>query len=99
MNTVTILWSSVAGAALTMAGAHGALWILDRHRLANLAFSVVALAVAGLSIAELGMMHSASAREYGAWVGGSTCRTSSRSSAWWRSSTSSSVPGVHGLPV
>jgi signal transduction histidine kinase len=68
MNTVTILWSSVAGAALTMAGAHGALWILDRRRLASLAFSVVALAVAGLSIAELGMMHSTSAAEYGVWV-------------------------------
>lgn len=68
MNSVTILWSSVAGAALAMAGAHGALWILDRRRLANLAFGVVALAVAGLSIAELGMMHSASAAEYGAWV-------------------------------
>jgi signal transduction histidine kinase len=68
MNTVTILWSGVAGAALTMAGAHGALWILDRRRLASLAFGVVALAVAGLSITELGMMHSASAPEYGAWV-------------------------------
>ena len=67
MNAVTILWSSVAGAALAMAGAHGTLWMLDR-RLANLAFSVVALAVAGLAIAELGMMHSASAAEYGAWV-------------------------------
>ena len=68
MNTVTILWSCVAGAALTMAGAYGALWILDRRSLANLAFGVVALAVAGLSITELGMMHSASAAEYGAWV-------------------------------
>jgi signal transduction histidine kinase len=68
MNTVTILWSSVAGAALAIAGAHGALWVLDRHRLANLAFGVVALAVAGIAIAELGMMHSASAAEYGAWV-------------------------------
>lgn len=68
VNTVTILWSGVAGAALAMAAAHGALWILDRRRFANLAFSVVALAVAGLSVAELGMMHSASATEYGAWV-------------------------------
>ncbi|HVJ23939.1 MAG TPA: hypothetical protein VM756_08390, partial [Burkholderiales bacterium] len=51
-----------------MGGAHGALWILDRRRLANLAFGVVALAVAGIAIAELGMMNSASAPEYGAWV-------------------------------
>ena len=63
MNAVVILWSGVAGAALTMAGAYGALWLLDRRVLANLALSAVALAVAGLSIAELGMMHSASAAE------------------------------------
>jgi signal transduction histidine kinase len=68
VNAVVILWSGVAGAAVTMAGAYGALWLLDRRVLANLALSAVALAVAGLSIAELGMMHSASAAEYGQWV-------------------------------
>jgi signal transduction histidine kinase len=51
-----------------MAVAHGALWVLDRRGPANLAFSIVALAVAGLSIAELGMMHAASPAEYGQWV-------------------------------
>ena len=68
MNAVTILWSGVAGAALTTAGAHAVLWLLDRRAHANLAFCIVALAVAGLSITELGMMHSASAAEYGFWA-------------------------------
>lgn len=51
-----------------MAGAHAALWLMDRRARANLAFGVVALAVAGISITELGMMHAASAAEYGRWV-------------------------------
>jgi signal transduction histidine kinase len=68
MNTVVILWAGVTGAALTIAGAYGALWLLDRRGVANLALSVVALAVAALSLTELGMMHAASAAEYGEWV-------------------------------
>ena len=68
MNPVTILWSGVAGAALTMAVAHGALWLLDRRGFANLAFGTVAAAVAGLAVTELGMMQAVSAGEYGQWV-------------------------------
>ena len=48
--------------------AHALLWLLERRRLANLCFSIVALAVAGLAITELGMMHAASPAEYGRWV-------------------------------
>ena len=68
MNAVLILWSGVAGASLTMGGAHGALWLLERRRLANLALCIVAVAVAGLALTELGMMQSASPAEYAAWV-------------------------------
>jgi signal transduction histidine kinase len=68
MNAVLILWSGVAGAALTMGGAHGALWLLERRRLANLVFCIVAVAVAWLALTELGMMHAASPGEYGRWV-------------------------------
>jgi signal transduction histidine kinase len=68
MNAVTIVWATVAGAALTLAVAHGALWLLDRRGLANLALSIVALAVGGLSITELGMMHALTPAEYGQWV-------------------------------
>ena len=68
MNAVIILWAGVAGTALTLAGVHGFLWLLDRRTSANLAFCVVAISVAGIGMAELGMMHSTSPAEYGAWV-------------------------------
>jgi signal transduction histidine kinase len=51
-----------------MAVGHGSLWLLDRRGLANLVLAIVALAVAGLSMTELGMMHAVSAAEYGQWV-------------------------------
>jgi len=68
VHTVTVLWSAVAGTALTLAGVHGLLWLLDRRGAANPAFCVVAIGVAGLAVTELGMMHSASPAEYGEWV-------------------------------
>jgi signal transduction histidine kinase len=68
MNFVMLLWAGVAGAACVIAAVHGASWLLDRRSVANLAFCVVAVAVAGLSITELGMMHSASGAEYGHWL-------------------------------
>ena len=68
MNAVVILWAGVAGTALTLAGVHGFLWLLDRRTSANLAFCVVAISVAGISMTELGMMHSTSPAEFGAWV-------------------------------
>jgi signal transduction histidine kinase len=68
MNTVMILWAGMAGAALSIAAVQGLLWLLDRRGVASLAFCIAAVGVAGLSIAELGMMHSASPAEYGAWV-------------------------------
>ena len=68
MNAVVILWAGVAGTALTLAGVHGFLWLLDRRTSANLAFCLVAVSVAGISLTELGMMHSATPAEYGEWV-------------------------------
>ena len=68
MNAVIILWAGVAGTALTLAGVHGFLWLLDRRTTANLAFCVVAVSVAGIALTELGMMHSATPAEYGNWV-------------------------------
>jgi signal transduction histidine kinase len=47
---------------------HGFLWLLDRRRLSNLAFALVALGAAGYSVVELGMMYAASAAEYGQWI-------------------------------
>ena len=68
MDTVEVLWGAVAGTALTLAGVHGFLWFFDRRALANLTFGIVAIGVAGVSIAELGMMHATSAAEFGEWL-------------------------------
>src|SRR3954468_7432654 len=68
MNAVSVLSAGVSGVALAIAALYGTLWLLDRRAVANLAFCVVAIGVAGLSIAQLGMMHSASPAEYGEWV-------------------------------
>src|SRR5262249_46236583 len=67
MDGVTILWAAVGGTALALAGVHGFLWLLDRRGIANLAFCIVAISVAGLSVTEVGMMHSVSAEQYGYW--------------------------------
>ncbi len=68
MNTVVILWAAVGGTALTLAGVHAFLWLLDRRAPANMAFCVVAISVAGIAVTELGMMHSTTPAEYGEWV-------------------------------
>jgi len=68
MNGVSMLWSGIAGAALTLSAVHGLLWLQNRRGLANLAFCIVAISAAGIAVTELGMMHAASAAEYGDWV-------------------------------
>src|SRR5215467_2958349 len=68
MNAVVILWAVTAGAALTLAGVQGFLWLLDRRRLANLAFGIAAISAAGFSVTELGMMYAGSPAEYGEWI-------------------------------
>ena len=68
MSVVATLWTAIACSALTLALVHGIVWLLDRRGWANLAFCIVAVSVAGMSFAELGMMHSASPAEYGQWV-------------------------------
>jgi signal transduction histidine kinase len=68
MSLVTTLWSMQAAAALTLAVLYGVVWTVDRRNLANLTLCVVALAMAGVARAEVGMMHAATAAEYGEWV-------------------------------
>jgi signal transduction histidine kinase len=68
MNTVVLLWGAVGGTAFALAGAHILLWFLDRRAWGNLIFAVIAVSFACISVAELGMMQSATPAEYGAWV-------------------------------
>jgi len=68
MSLVTTLWSMQAAAALTLAVLYGGVWTVDRRNLANLTLCIVALGMAGVARAEVGMMHAATAAEYGEWV-------------------------------
>jgi len=68
MSYVTVLWSITGAAALLLALIHVCVWALDRHAWTNLAFAIVALAVAGIVPTELGMMYSATPGEWGEWV-------------------------------
>src|SRR5262249_33910578 len=68
MSYVTILWSVIAAAALVLGLIHALVWILDRRSYPNIAFAVVAVAAAGITYVELGMMDAGSAESWGTWV-------------------------------
>src|SRR3954468_1992912 len=63
-----IVWTMVGTASLSLAAVHGIVWLLDRSRVANLAFFVVAVAVAGMAATEFGMLQAASAAQYNEWL-------------------------------
>jgi signal transduction histidine kinase len=65
---VTVLWCMEAAAALTLGVSYGMVWFADRRNLANLMFCLLAIAVAGVARAEVGLMHAATVAEYVAWV-------------------------------
>ena len=67
MSLVTILWSMGAAASLTLAVIYGATWVLDRRLVSHLLFGILAIATAAAARCELGMMHSATAAEWGEW--------------------------------
>ena len=68
MSLVTVLWCMEAAAALTLGVSYALAWLPDRRNLANLMFCVLAVAVAGVARAEVGMMHSATVEEYLDWI-------------------------------
>jgi signal transduction histidine kinase len=61
---VTILWSLGAGVALTLA----VVWLVGRRDLASLMLCILGVATAASAYAELGMLHSVTAAEYGEWL-------------------------------
>lgn len=65
INLVVMLWSAAAGVTLCMAAVHLLVWLKDRRVWASLAFSVTALAAAGHSIGEMGMMFSDTPAQWG----------------------------------
>jgi signal transduction histidine kinase len=68
MSYVTIIWSVVAACALLLAMMYGLVWLMDRQARASLAFACEALAIVGLVVMELGMMHATTAESWGEWV-------------------------------
>jgi signal transduction histidine kinase len=57
-----------AAAALTLAVLYSVVWSVDRRNLANLTLCVVAVAMAFVARAEVGMMHAPTVAEYGDWA-------------------------------
>src|SRR4030095_13194751 len=53
MSWVTIIWSMVASACLTMAVIHLLVWSRDRNSWAHLCFSLMVVGVLGLAMGEL----------------------------------------------
>ena len=66
MSWVTIIWSMVASACLTLAVMHFAVWCMKRTAWANVAFAVAALAVAGIAAGEFQVMRASTPEEMGA---------------------------------
>ena len=64
MNWIVVIWSLVAGACLALAAVHLIAWFRQRESLANLMFSIVALATAGMAACELQMMFPQSIDQY-----------------------------------
>jgi two-component system sensor kinase FixL len=56
MSWVTIIWSTIASACITLAGIYLLVWCRNRTAWANLLFSLTAVAAAGFAFCELSMM-------------------------------------------
>jgi signal transduction histidine kinase len=68
MSLVTVLWSMGAAVSLTLALIYCATWVLERRLVSHLIFGILAIASAMAARCELGLMHSATAAEYGDWL-------------------------------
>lgn len=65
MSWITVIWSMVGSACLTLAAMHLMVWCKHRNAWANLLFSLAALASAGTAACELWMMRAETPAEYG----------------------------------
>jgi hypothetical protein len=65
MSWVTIIWSMVASACLTLAAVYFLVWSKKRTAWANLFFSSAAVATAAMAFCELGMMRAETPGQFG----------------------------------
>jgi signal transduction histidine kinase len=68
MEIVTILWSLGAAVAITLGVVCGIVWLIERRDPASLMLCILGIATAVSAFVELGMMHAATAAEYGEWL-------------------------------
>src|ERR1039457_7455947 len=65
MSWVTIIWSMVASACLTLAAVNLLVWCKKRTAWANLLFSLTAVGTAGMAYCELWMMQAETPEQFG----------------------------------
>ena len=65
MSWITIAWSMVVSACLTVAIVHLVIWCRQRDQWAYLLFSVIAISVAAIAVAELLFMRASSPEQLG----------------------------------
>jgi len=64
MSPVTVVWSMIAAACLTLAAVHLPVWWRNREARATLAFSLAAICTAALALCELTMLKASSPAAY-----------------------------------
>lgn len=68
MDWITVIFSMVASACLTLAAVHYLVWFRQRDAWANLMFALLVTSTAGMAAIELAMAREASAVAYGQWL-------------------------------
>src|SRR5436190_654897 len=71
MSWVTVVWSMIAAACLTLAALHFPVWLRNHDSRASLAFSIAAACTAAIAYFELRMLQSQTTAEFAAnlkWV-------------------------------
>ena len=68
MSWVTIIWSMVVSASLTLAAMNLLVWSRDRRSWAHLCFFLMVIGVTGLAIGEMGAMKASSPEEFGQMI-------------------------------
>jgi two-component system sensor kinase FixL len=68
MDWITVIFSMVASACLTLAAVHYLVWFRQRDAWANLMFALLVTSTAGMAAIELAMAREESAVAYGQWV-------------------------------
>src|SRR5215210_5438764 len=64
MSWVTVVWSMIAAACLTLAVVHGLMWLWRRQAWANVVFAVTAVATTCFATGEMWIMHAETPQQF-----------------------------------